>query len=122
MKKASDFKKMNLYEPDFEHLSNDWQRHESGGRVGARIFKLYEQKSAMINCSFVEFLPGSSTKPHRHEGIEYIYVVRGAFIDEYGVHKAGELLLYGENTIHSWESIEGALLYVVWSGPTVSVN
>ena len=97
-----------------------WNSHKENQRQGADIATLYVDGDKSI--ALVRFHPGASAKPHLHNGFETIYVISGAYTDNSGTHIEGDLVIYPDQSIHSWKSETGALLYVVWGGSTLLVN
>lgn len=114
----------------FKNLNNvtdlknnlDWQPYTLGGRVGAQICRLYGgNNSEDSSAAFVRYLPGAMAKPHRHQGYETIQVLEGSYIDETGEYSAGMQVTYPPGSIHSVVSEEGAVMFIVWEKPTVTI-
>lgn len=96
----------------------NWTEHSSQGRHGALIHELYRQGEPARRVALVRFTPGSSAPAHRHTSFETIHVLEGAYTDEFGEHRQGEIVLYPPDSEHTWTSPGGATLFVVWDGPT----
>ncbi len=107
---------------DIERLKKSvvWEPHKKNNRKGAEASKLYSIKDKVI--ALVKFHPGSNAIKHIHNNFEAIYVIDGGYSDEYGTYKQGDLLIYPDQSSHSWSSENGALLYVVWGGNTTIEN
>lgn len=112
------FTKIDLGEAALSGLSESWPRHSDQGRQGARIQILEQRANPFFKAAIVHFEPGSHARPHRHRGHEFIFVIKGGFEDEFGLHKEKELVMYNAGSIHQWRSESGALLYVVWTDVT----
>lgn len=93
-----------------------WLPHDSAGRQGALIHRLYQSDSSGQQVALVRFAPGSRAPTHLHHGHESILVLDGAYQDETGCYGSGDLVVYPDGSSHSWSSPGGALLYVVWGG------
>lgn len=96
----------------------DWQQHSTQGRSGALIHEIYRTGRPARRLALVRFTPGSSAPAHRHLGHETIHVLEGGFDDDFGSHKSGDLVVYPPDSVHAWSSPRGALLLVLWDGPT----
>ena len=59
--------------------------------------------------------PGCEYPPHRHVGIEDVLVLRGAFQDERGVHRAGEFVRYEAGSVHTPQVPEGGGVCVLFA-------
>jgi anti-sigma factor ChrR (cupin superfamily) len=98
----------------------DWVQHGSQGRQGARIRPVYRLHDPARSLAFVRFEPGSRAPPHRHASFETIVVLEGAYTDDFGTHRQGEVVVYPPGSRHAWASVDGATLLVVWDGPTLT--
>ncbi|MEP7728556.1 cupin domain-containing protein [Marinomonas primoryensis] len=112
--------KINLKDSKYFLHNLDWNDHNNNNRSGAQINTLYENEDKSI--ALVRFNPGAEAKPHIHNGFESIFVIEGSYQDEFGRHIEGDLIIYPNNSVHSWSSQEGALLYVVWGGTVESID
>jgi anti-sigma factor ChrR (cupin superfamily) len=96
-----------------------WEPHDSLGRIGTRIHRLYQSDSTGQQVALVLCAPGSYAKSHLHIGHESYFVISGNFEDDFGKYGPGELVVLFPGSVHSWHSPTGALLYAVWGGPVV---
>ena len=67
----------------------------------------------------VKLAPGSKTPHHHHKGVELTLVLQGAFHDEYGSYKAGELIICDETHHHTpvADAQTGCVCMMVTNGP-----
>lgn len=110
--------KINFKNTDLDDVR--WIKHDTNNRKGAEIFTIYMNEDKTV--ALVKFLPGAFADAHLHKGFECIYVIDGEYEDETGKYKHGDLVVYSDQSIHSWSSTTGALLYVVWGGKTVLID
>ncbi len=120
--KITDITKIDLSDTDKLLKELTWTSHSSQGRRGAHIHELYQLGNPIRRLALVRFTPESSAPTHRHTSFETIYVLDGEYIDEYGKHQRGEIVLYPPGSKHAWSSTIGATLLVVWDGPTESTE
>ncbi len=50
--------------------------------------------------------PGCGYPRHKHQGTEEVLVLRGAYADEFGVHRAGAFVTYDDGTTHTPVAVE----------------
>jgi drug/metabolite transporter (DMT)-like permease/quercetin dioxygenase-like cupin family protein len=98
--------------------SVEWTTHGTQGRHGAMIHEIYRHGEPPRRVALVRFTPGSSAPSHRHTGYETILILSGAYTDDFGEHRQGELVVYPPGSEHGWRSSVGATLFVVWDAPT----
>jgi anti-sigma factor ChrR (cupin superfamily) len=97
-----------------------WEPHDSLGRIGTRIHRLYQSDSTGQQVALVLCAPGIYAKSHLHIGHESYFVISGSFEDDFGKYGPGQLVVLFPGSVHSWHSPTGALLYAVWGGPVVA--
>ncbi|HUW00589.1 MAG TPA: cupin domain-containing protein [Gallionella sp.] len=113
---------LNLAEISTNPDSLTWEAHDSIGRKGTRIHRLFQSEKLGQQVALVHCAPGSYAQSHFHEGHESFYVLEGCFEDESGRYGKGQLVVYPPGSQHSWSCPEGALIYVVWGGPVSARN
>jgi anti-sigma factor ChrR (cupin superfamily) len=67
--------------------------------------------------ALLRYAPGSRVPPHRHEGVENVYVLSGAQRDDRGVYEAGAHVVNPPGSSHAVWSPDGCIVYVVWERP-----
>jgi anti-sigma factor ChrR (cupin superfamily) len=77
---------------------------------------LYEQEGSG-SAALLRYQPGAKTPPHRHAGLEHIYVLRGSQRDERGRYEAGTLVVNEPGSSHQVTSDDGCVVLVVWQKP-----
>jgi anti-sigma factor ChrR (cupin superfamily) len=65
-----------------------------------------------IASSFVRYAPGAAFEPHVHENGEELFVLAGAFGDEYGTYPTGTYIHNPPGSSHTPNGAEGCLLFV----------
>lgn len=50
--------------------------------------------------------PGCSYPPHRHRGIEEVFILQGGYRDQRGEHRAGDYLVNEPDSDHSPSALE----------------
>jgi anti-sigma factor ChrR (cupin superfamily) len=65
----------------------------------------------------LRYQPGAKTPPHRHTGVEHIYVLRGSQRDERGVYETGTLVVNETGSSHQVASDDGCVVLVLWQKP-----
>lgn len=80
--------------------------------VGEGLSVLPLHQRGLESVSLMRMARGCRQIPHRHLGGEEIYVISGAFRDEFGQHGAGTWLRYPAMSSHEPQSEHGCLLYV----------
>jgi anti-sigma factor ChrR (cupin superfamily) len=93
-----------------------WENHNSLGRVGADISKLFNDVESGQQVALIRCAPGARAEKHVHTGHETFVILDGDFQDESGIFKKGDIVVYPPNSSHSWKSITGAVILAVWGG------
>jgi anti-sigma factor ChrR (cupin superfamily) len=87
-------------------------------RPGVEIHVLHEAPDGS-RAAILRYAPGSSVPAHRHEGLEYIYVLEGEQGDERGVYAAGSFVVNEPGVSHSVSSPSGCVVLIIWQRPVV---
>jgi anti-sigma factor ChrR (cupin superfamily) len=97
---------------DGEPVEIDTRRapFQPGEVEGLSVLPLHRYKSERTVLE--RWQPGTTLPRHDHLGGEEIYVVEGAFEDEFGAYPAGTWLRNPPHSTHAPASAEGCLLYV----------
>ena len=68
--------------------------------------------------ALIRMAPGCSYPPHRHNGVEEIYVVQGGYRDKWGEHLAGQYVCNPAGSAHHPIAISGqdCVLFAVARG------
>ena len=91
-----------------ETHNTDWW---AGLESGLEVMSLHEYDREQV--ALVKWAPDTRLKPHTHWGGEEVFVITGAFCDEYGEYPAGSWIRSPHQSQHSpYTRDEGALLYV----------
>lgn len=78
---------------------------------GLEVISLHE--FATEHVALVKWAPNTQFKPHTHWGGEEIFVISGAFHDEYGEYPTGSWIRSPHQSTHTpFTREEGALIYV----------
>ena len=57
--------------------------------------------------ALIRMAPGTGYPRHKHRGAEDVLVLRGAYADELGVHRAGDFITYADGTTHTPVAVDG---------------
>ena len=82
---------------------------------------LWEDADGRHKAVLMRYSAGSVVPRHRHIGDEQIWVIEGAIADDTGVCAAGSYARRPPGCVHTVESVNGALVFAVISGPTEPV-
>jgi anti-sigma factor ChrR (cupin superfamily) len=88
---------------------------------GVEIHRVWGDEKA-ASAALLRYVAGGAVPPHRHEGVEHVYVLRGAQRDERGVYPAGTHVVNPPGSVHAVESSEGCVVLVVWERPNTWVE
>src|SRR5688500_10290696 len=80
----------------------DW----SAFAPGVDIHRLWGDPDdpAAATAALLRYAPGASVRRHRHEGVEHVFVLIGAQVDERGVYAEGAHVVNQPGSIHSVSS------------------
>ena len=90
-------------------------------RPGVFWKTLWEDADGRHKAILARYAPGASIPRHRHVGDEQIFVLEGSVADETGVCTAGNYARRPPGCVHTVTSPQGALVFMVTSGPTEPV-
>lgn len=80
------------------HFYRSGRRDADGDRDGDR--------GSQRVVALIRMDPGCGYPRHKHQGTEAVLVLRGAYADEFGVHRAGAFVTYDDGTTHTPVAVE----------------
>jgi anti-sigma factor ChrR (cupin superfamily) len=89
-------------------------------RPGVEIHVLHESPDGS-RAAILRYAPGAEVPPHRHEGLEYIYVLEGEQADENGRYEAGAFVVNEPGATHRVFSRNGCVVLIIWQRPVVFI-
>jgi anti-sigma factor ChrR (cupin superfamily) len=89
-------------------------------RPGVDIHVLHESADG-ARAAILRYAPGAVVPEHRHEGLEYIYVLEGEQADERGSYGAGTFAINEPGQTHRVVSAKGCTVLIVWQRPVVFI-
>jgi anti-sigma factor ChrR (cupin superfamily) len=87
-------------------------------RPGVDIHVLHESPDG-ARAAILRYAPGAVVPEHRHQGLEYIYVLEGEQADERGTYGAGTFVINEPGATHRVVSEQGCVVLIVWQRPVV---
>lgn len=93
-------------------------------RVSKGVYRkdiLNDAKTKQV-LSFFKIEKGAKLKKHKHPEKEWVYVLEGAYQDEYGSVPKGMVKVNRKGSVHTSQSHRGCLLLVLWCGNHVSLE
>jgi anti-sigma factor ChrR (cupin superfamily) len=87
-------------------------------RPGVEIHVLHEAPDG-ARAAILRYAAGAEVPPHRHEGLEYIYVLEGEQSDEKGTYGAGSFVVNEPGGSHRVSSRSGCVVLIIWQRPVV---
>jgi anti-sigma factor ChrR (cupin superfamily) len=87
-------------------------------RPGVDIHVLHESPDG-ARAAILRYAPGAVVPEHRHEGLEYIYVLEGEQADERGSYGPGTFAINESGVTHRVVSENGCVVLIVWQRPVV---
>ncbi|HEY8191679.1 MAG TPA: ChrR family anti-sigma-E factor [Alphaproteobacteria bacterium] len=86
---------------------------------GVRVLRIPAAPDCHRAIGIVLFRPGARIPMHRHEGREIMLVLDGAFTDESGTHRRGDILIMDADTFHTLRADprEGCACLIVTDTP-----
>jgi anti-sigma factor ChrR (cupin superfamily) len=88
---------------------------------GVEIHRLWGEPDGE-SAALLRYAPGSRIPRHRHEGVENIHVLIGAQRDERGLHETGAHVVNPPGSVHTVDSPEGCVVFVVWERPNTFLD
>jgi anti-sigma factor ChrR (cupin superfamily) len=89
-------------------------------RPGVDIHVLHEASDGP-RAAILRYAPGAEIPSHRHEGLEYIYVLAGEQSDERGSYSAGSFVVNEPGDTHRVSSRNGCVVLIIWQRPVVFI-
>lgn len=80
--------------------------------VRLHFLESLEDGSARV---LIEMAPGASYPPHRHRGVEEVFVIRGSYRDAAGEYRAGEFHRFAPRSAHAPVAGEDGALLLAWA-------
>jgi anti-sigma factor ChrR (cupin superfamily) len=106
--KLRQFKQEDQVQRVIDTHSAEWS---PGLLPGLEVVSLHEYETEHV--ALVKWAPNTQFKPHTHWGGEEIFVISGAFFDEYGEYPAGSWIRNPHKSTHTpFTEDAGALIYV----------
>ena len=90
-------------------------------RTGYYRKDLCEDKRKKKFLSLLKITRHARLKKHSHPDTEWVYVLKGAYADEYSRVRAGMVKINFKDSQHMGKT-NGCLLLVLWSGKHISVS
>ncbi len=82
--------------------------------AGLRLAFLEHREDGSVRV-LIEMGPGAAYPPHRHRGVEEVFVIRGGYRDAEGSYPAGSFLRYAEGTAHAPSAGPEGCLLLAWA-------
>ena len=80
---------------------------------GESLIQLNRSKPKGVGFHIYKMDPGTSSRPHRHEGDEEFFMISGELVDNDGtVYKAGDVVWLKKGTQHSSYTKDGCVIAV----------
>jgi anti-sigma factor ChrR (cupin superfamily) len=89
-------------------------------RPGVDIHVLHESPDG-ARAAILRYAPGAVVPEHRHEGLEYIYVLEGEQADERGSYGPGSFVINEPGQTHRVVSAKGCAVLIIWQRPVVFI-
>lgn len=89
-------------------------------RPGVEIHVLHESADG-ARAAVLRYAPGAVVPEHRHEGLEYIYVLEGEQADEHGSYGPGSFVINVPGATHRVTSEQGCVVLIIWQRPVVFI-
>ena len=89
---------------------------------GVEISRLWGDPQHGASSALLRYAPGARVPRHRHEDIEEIRILRGSQRDDDGVYAAGSHVTKPAGSVHTVESPEGCVAWLVWRKPNTFVD
>ncbi|MES1164840.1 MAG: cupin domain-containing protein [Verrucomicrobiota bacterium] len=89
---------------------------------GVEISRLWGDPQAGPSSALLRYAPGARVPRHRHEDIEEIRILRGSQRDDDGVYPAGSHVTKPAGSVHTVESPEGCVAWLVWRKPNTFID
>ena len=108
----------NIHDSAFENFV-----YPDGVALGDSILQLDTNQSLGVGFHVYRMPAGMTTRAHRHNGPEQFLILEGELVESDGtVLKAGDLVYYGDGSVHNSYTPSGCLLAVHISGPETSTE
>lgn len=99
----------------YTHLP--WKQTSWPG-VRLHFLESFEDGSARV---LIALDPGVGYPPHRHNGVEEVFVVRGSYRDAAGVYEAGSFQRNAAGTAHHPVAGEHGALLLAWAEAGIEI-
>jgi gentisate 1,2-dioxygenase len=98
----------NIHSSGFETFT-----YPDGVALGDSILQLDADKTLGVGFHVYRMPPGMTTRAHRHNGPEQFLILEGELVESDGtVLKAGDMVYYGDGSVHNSHTPNGCLLAV----------
>ncbi len=75
-----------------------------------------------IQIDYMRIAPNMTDMAHTHDDFEWVYVIKGSFQDQAGIHRKGDFVVNSTEGVHQVSTgDEGCLLIIVWVGSVTNV-